>query len=123
MHEDLNNNYQHANNLGNTSNSQYSRNTPSSRSPRSVQKYSYMSSPHASSTSLNIKSSPTMQIKKSKAIQRKSMSENHRGFDFPPHIDRSRSTGNVSIVVGKQLLLSCRIPYLGNESVSGNSSR
>ena len=49
----------------------------------------------------------------------KRMTANHNiGFKMPPHIDKSRSTGNVSVMVGKQLLLTCTIPNTGNESVS-----
>ena len=36
----------------------------------------------------------------------------------PPHVDKSRSTGNVSVMVGTQLLLTCRVPNIGQESVS-----
>ena len=49
----------------------------------------------------------------------KRMTANHNiGFKMPPHIDKSRSTGNVSVMVGNQLLLTCTIPNTGNESVS-----
>ena len=52
-------------------------------------------------------------------FHRKRMTANHNmGFKMPPHIDKSRSTGNVSVMVGKQLLLTCTIPNTGNESVS-----
>ena len=55
-------------------------------------------------------------------FNRKRMTSNHIGFRMPPHIDKSRSTGNVSVMVGKQLLLMCTIPNTGNESVSLTNS-
>ena len=40
-----------------------------------------------------------------------------------PRIDRARSSdGNVSVLVGKQVLLRCVIDDLGNESVSWEES-
>lgn len=36
----------------------------------------------------------------------------------PPAIDESHSSGNVSVVVGKQIILGCAVRDIGNESVS-----
>ena len=57
-------------------------------------------------------------VLQSKGNIRKRMTANHMGFKMPPHIDISRSTGNLSVMVGKQLILTCVIPNTGNESVS-----
>ena len=57
-------------------------------------------------------------VLQSKGNIRKRMTANHMGFKMPPHIDISRSTGNLSVMVGKQLILTCFIPNTGNESVS-----
>ena len=74
--------------------------------------------PTISWTNLEEKTSPTQESYENNGFQRKRMTANHIGFMISPHIDKSRSSGNVSVMVGKQLLLMCVIPNTGNESVS-----
>ena len=70
-------------------------------------------------TKLERSTLPNFDGTKRERFHRKRMTANHNiGFKMPPHIDKSRSTGNVSVMVGKQLLLTCTIPNTGNESVS-----
>jgi hypothetical protein len=71
-----------------------------------------------SGTKIEEKTSPTQESYENNGFQRKRMTANHIGFMISPHIDKSRSSGNVSVMVGKQLLLMCVIPTTGNESVS-----
>ena len=89
------------------------------RSLRSVVESSMRAeAPTSTWTKTNEKTSSTIQQHNNMGYQRKRMAANHIGFKTPPHIDISRSTGNVSVMVGKQLLLTCIIPNTGNESVS-----
>ena len=75
--------------------------------------------PTTSFTKLERSTSSNFDGTKRERFHRKRMTANHNiGFKMPPHIDKSRSTGNVSVMVGKQLLLTCTIPNTGNESVS-----
>ena len=75
--------------------------------------------PTTSFTKVERSTSSNFDGTKRKRFHRKRMTANHNiGFKMPPHIDKSRSTGNVSVMVGKQLLLTCTIPNTGNESVS-----
>ena len=75
--------------------------------------------PTTSFTKVERSTSSNFDGTKRERFHRKRMTANHNiGFKMPPHIDKSRSTGNVSVMVGKQLLLTCTIPNTGNESVS-----
>ena len=98
------------------------RQTPnySARFVRSARKHLRIRSdiPTTSWTNAERPSSSNVQDSKHDGFNRKRMTSNHIGFKMPPHIDKSRSTGNVSVMVGKQLLLTCTIPNTGNESVS-----
>ena len=92
----------------------------SARFVRSARKHLRIRSetPTTSWTNAERPSSSNVQNSKHDGFNRKRMASNHIGFKMPPHIDKSRSTGNVSVMVGKQLLLTCTIPNTGNESVS-----
>ena len=74
--------------------------------------------PTASRSKAKVKTASVIQKHNTKSSQRKRMAMGHRSFRLPPYIDTSRSTKNVSVMVGSQLLLTCIIPNTGNESVS-----
>ena len=89
------------------------------RSLRSIVESSMRPAPPTSSwTKSKEKTTSTMWEQNTRGVQRKRMGKHHIAFMMPPHIDMSRSTGNVSVMIGKQLLLKCHIPNTGNESVS-----